>query len=138
MKEKEQRNILIIEDEVPLQKAIGIKMEKAGFGVLSARKVEQALKYMKDKDFGKISAIWLDHYLLGQKNGLVFVSKIKQNKKWRNIPVYLVSNTADPDKIHAYLELGVDKYYLKANCDLNSIIREIKNKTNICQEKKQS
>lgn len=117
------KNILVVEDETPLQQAIKAKLEKGGFSVVSARSVEQAVGFLED--IGKIDVIWLDHYLLGRENGLDFVAKVKNHKDWKNIPIFVVSNTASQDKVKAYLGLGVKKYYTKADYRLDSIISDI-------------
>lgn len=116
--------VLVVEDEKPLQDAIKMKLEKNDFDVVTARSVEQAMNFMDDIE--KIDIIWLDHYLLGQENGLDFVAKAKNNKKWKKIPIFVVSNTATVDKIKTYLELGVEKYYTKSDHKLDNIIESIK------------
>jgi len=119
--------VLVVEDERPLLDAIRIKLEKSGFSVVTARSVEQALNHVKD--VGNIDAIWLDHYLLGKESGLDFVVNCKQENSWcKNIPIFVVSNTATPEKVKAYLELGVEKYYVKAEKRLDDVIGEIKAK----------
>ena len=121
---KEKPVILVVEDEKPLQEAIRIKMEKSDFEVVTARAVDQALGLMED--LTQVDVIWLDHYLLGRENGLDFVAKLKNNEKWKTIPIFVVSNTASADKVKTYLKLGVEKYYTKADFRLDSIIEEIK------------
>ena len=117
--------VLVIEDEIPLLEAIKIKMKKKGFEVLTARSVEQALNHLKDVE--GIKAVWLDHYLLGKETGLGFVANCKtEGSAFKNIPIFIVSNTASEDKIQAYLKLGVSKYYVKAEKRLDEIIEEIK------------
>jgi len=121
----EQKNILVVEDERPLAEAIKIKLEKSDFVVTTARTVKQALQYLEEGV--KIDVIWLDHYLLGQENGLDLVAKIKEeSSSWREIPIFVVSNTATPDKVQSYLRLGVNKYYTKADFRLELIIKDIK------------
>jgi len=116
--------VLIVEDELPLAEAVKIKLEKTGFTAVTARSVSQALDYLKDDVH--IDAIWLDHYLLGQENGLDLVAQIKEkDSKWNNIPIFVVSNTASVDKVQSYLRLGVNKYYIKSNFRLDSIIKDI-------------
>jgi len=117
------RTILVLEDEVPLQNAIKLKLSKNGFDVVTARNVEQALNHLADIE--KVDVIWADHYLLGQETGLDFVSKVKNFEKWKNIPIFIVSNTASPDKVQSYMALGVDKYYTKSDFRLDTIIAEI-------------
>ena len=116
--------VLVIEDELPLQNAIRTKFEKHGFAVVTARSVEQAIGYLED--VANINIIWLDHYLIGGETGLDFVSKVKNNKKWSKIPIFVVSNTATADKVSSYLSLGVDKFCVKSDCRLENMILDMK------------
>jgi DNA-binding NtrC family response regulator len=119
-----EKTILVVEDERPLLAAIKTKLEKSGFAVVTARSVEQAMNHLVES--GKVEAVWLDHYLLGKENGLDFVIKCKQeNSRYKNIPIFVVSNTASPDKVQSYLKLGVNKYYVKAEKRLDDIIGDI-------------
>jgi CheY-like chemotaxis protein len=117
--------ILVIEDELPLQDAIRIKLENNGLKVVTARSVKQALSYIDE--LVAIDIIWLDHYLLGQENGLEFVASLKKDKsKYRNIPIFVVSNSVGHDKITSYIRLGVNKYYTKTDFSLAEIVNDIK------------
>ncbi|MFA6553591.1 MAG: response regulator [Patescibacteria group bacterium] len=112
--------VLIVEDELPLQTAIKKKLETSGFSTITARTVDQALDYLKSLD--KVDVIWLDHYLLGSKTGLDFVTEVKNSPVWKTIPIFVVSNTASADKVTSYLQLGVEKYYTKSDYRLDEII----------------
>ncbi len=116
--------ILVVEDELPLQQAIQLKLEKNGLGVVTARSVKQARMLLEE--LSKVDVVWLDHYLIGEESGLDFVAELKNNAKWKKIPVFVVSNTASSDKVKTYLELGVNKYFTKSNYLLEQIIAEIK------------
>lgn len=123
--EQKQRVVLVIEDEQPLVDAIKIKLGKEGFDSITARTVNQALQYLEEKV--KIDVVWLDHYLLGKEDGLDFVVAIKKNDSpWKNVPIFVVSNTATPEKIQSYLALGIKRYYAKSDHRLEDIIKEIK------------
>jgi len=120
----DQKTILVVEDEKPLLEAIHIKLEKSGFSVVTARTAEQAYNLLEDSV--KIDIIWLDHYLLGKENGLDLVVKIKNNEKYKTIPIFIVSNTASANKVKSYINLGVNKYYTKSNYRLDDIIADIR------------
>lgn len=121
---KTEKTILVIEDERTLLDAIKSKLEKSGFAVATASSEKDALEQLKE--VGKISAIWLDHYLWGKEIGLELVAKLKQKDSWcKNLPIFVISNTASTSKINAYLELGVNKYYTKVEKRLDEIIAEI-------------
>jgi len=139
------KTILVIEDERPLLEAINAKLERNGFKVIAARSVEeafnanikkdgvgaitidsieQALNYLESLE--RVDAIWLDHHLLGDENGLDFVKKFKANGgRWNKIPVFVVSNAASPKTIKSYTRAGVSKYYVKSDHRLDEIIKDI-------------
>jgi CheY-like chemotaxis protein len=140
-----KKTILVIEDERPLLEVVNTRLEKKGFGVITARSVDQvfnakleknglgviaaksikeALDYLEDLE--KIDAIWLDHNLLGKENGLDFVKKLKANGgRWKKIPIFVISNTESSKTIKSYVDLGVSKYYVKSNHKLDEIIKDI-------------
>ncbi|MFA5877166.1 MAG: response regulator [Candidatus Paceibacterota bacterium] len=142
---KKSRTILVLEDEQSLLGVIKAKLEKEGIRVLTSRSVEKAfsadLKKSKSggvtlssvktalkhvEDLEQVDAIWLDHNLVGEENGLDFVTKFKRNGgHWSKIPIFVVSNTADPDLVKTYIRLGVNKYYVKAENRLDTIVADI-------------
>lgn len=118
--------ILVIEDEEPLLDAITKKLELNGFTVLTARTVREGLAKVEEVKEGKIDAIWLDHYLKGDEDGLDFLMHLKeQSKKLGEVPIFVVSNTASEEKVISYLQLGAHKYYTKANSRLDQIVNDI-------------
>lgn len=120
----DQKTILVVEDERPLLEAIQAKLEKSNFAVVTARSVEQAMEYLVEIN---IDAIWLDHYLLGKEDGLDLVAKMKGSEgKWKAIPIFVVSNTATADKVQAYIQFGINKYYIKSEKRLDAIIEDVR------------
>lgn len=140
-----KKTILVIEDERALLNIINVKLEKSGFDVITARSVDQvfnsnfekknpddvsirtitkALDYLSN--LATVDAIWLDHNLLGKENGLDLVVKLKANGgQWKKIPIFVVSNTENPETIQSYLDLGKSTYYVKSNHRLDAIISDI-------------
>ena len=120
-----QKTILVVEDERPLIQAIQTKLEKSGFLVVTARTIDQGIGYLKD--IPHIDALWLDHYLPGEKTGLDIVAYLKSPKsKWKKLPIFIVSNTASSGNVRSYMELGVTKYCIKANNRLDEIVKDLK------------
>jgi CheY-like chemotaxis protein len=126
MNETVKNMMLVAEDDQALSDLICSKLHEHGVATMSARSVAQALEYIEK--IPTITAVWMDHYLFGQDDGLVLVSKLKSDNSTRkNIQVFVVSNTASESKINAYLNLGVDRYYVKANMSLDDIVTDICN-----------
>lgn len=144
-KTSKEKTILVIEDERPLLEAINAKLAKSGFNVIAARSVEEAfnanlkknavgaitidsieraLDYLESLE--RVDAIWLDHHLLGNEDGLDFVKKFKANGgRWNKIPVFVVSNAASPKTIKSYIHSGISKYYVKSDHRLDEIVKDI-------------
>jgi CheY-like chemotaxis protein len=120
---KPKFTIMVVEDEELLLQAITKKIKLSNVDVLSCSSGKQAIDYLKNMD--KLpDAVWLDYYLKDM-NGLVFMQTLKNNPKWENIPVVVVSNSASPEKVESMLALGAKKYILKAEYRLTDIIKMI-------------
>lgn len=115
--------IMVIEDEALLLKAITKKLQLNGIETLSCATGQQALDYINNLT-ELPQAIWLDYHLKDM-DGLTFMSRLKENKAWSNIPVFVVSNSATPDKVNSMLALGAKKYLVKAEYKLDEIIKTI-------------
>ena len=115
---------MVLEDERSLRAAIKSKLNTEGFDVTTARTVKQALDYLKEGI--KIDGVWLDHYLFGGETGLDFVARLRNNRLWKNLPVFVVSNTASQTKVQLYRNLGVQQCYTKVDHRLDTIIADIK------------
>lgn len=123
LRSKDKPKILVLEDELPLLEVIGKKLQLSGFDILRGRSVQEGATFLTQDP---VDVIWLDHYLLGASDGLDFVAQVKHRQTWRNIPIFVVSNTASPEKKQTYLRLGVSKYYTKADHRIDEIIGDIK------------
>ena len=117
--------LLVVEDEPLLLEVIGKKLKNKKIQAFLADSAQKAFEFLS-KETVLPDAIWLDYYLKGT-NGLEFVTELKNNKKWANIPIIVVSNSASTEKVSNMLTLGVNKYLLKANFRIEDIVNEISN-----------
>lgn len=115
--------IMVIEDEKLLLEAITKKLELSGAQVQAYTNAEDAVSVFA-KGSPIPDAIWLDYHLEGI-NGMEFVERVKSNNEYKKIPIMVVSNSADEDKIKGMLSLGVDRYMLKAKHRLEDLVNEI-------------
>lgn len=112
--------IMVVEDETILIQAICKKLELSQYRCIPCTSVQAAIEALeKGKELP--DAIWLDFYLKDM-NGLEFMTRVRENKRWSKIPVIVVSNSASPEKVNHMLALGVKKYLLKAEHRLEDII----------------
>lgn len=116
-----RKTILIVEDEVPLNEAIKLKLEKRGYRALQAFNAEQGVEILKKE---KPDFIWLD-FLLPGMNGLEFLEHIRKDPAHRDAKVAIVSVSADFHKRQAAEALGVVDYIIKADHRLDDIVTRI-------------
>ena len=121
---KTNPKIMVVEDENLLLQAISKKMVVSGIEVISCLSAEQALDYLKNLT-ELPDAVWLDYHLKDM-DGLEFMKNLKANPLWKDIPVFVVSNSASPEKVNGMLALGAKRYILKAEHRLDEIIASIK------------
>ncbi len=112
----------MVEDDLSLQKVIQIKLEQCGFKVVTAKSVEDAFC----TEILEMDGIWLDHNLIGKETGIDFVVKYKSNtSKYKEVPIFVVSNTSSLDLKKTYTTYGVQNYFVKAEYKLGEIIKQI-------------
>jgi len=116
------KKILFIEDEPHLQKAVGEVLKQEGFKILSAFDGEEGLKSAKKE---KPNLILLD-LILPKKDGFEVLSELKADKKLQDIPVIILTNLEGTGDIEKALGLGATTYLVKANYELEDIIKKIR------------
>lgn len=113
--------ILIVEDDPSLRLALSVKLEQEKFEVITAKDGEEAL----EKFLEKPSLILLD-LLLPKKSGFEFLEKIRQKEEFKGTKVWILSVLSSEDDIKRGLELGAVEYLVKADLDINELIKNIK------------
>lgn len=99
-------NILVVDDDKEIVKAIEIYLNKEGYNIIKAYNGEEALKKLEENE---IHLIILD-IMMPKKDG---IETLKDIRKGKTIPVILLSaKSEDEDKIEG-LDLGADDYITK-------------------------
>ena len=100
------KNILIVDDDTEIVKAIEIYLERKTYKIFKAYDGNEALQQIKKNN---INLIILD-IMMPNKDG---IETLKEIRKEQNIPVILLSaKSEDIDKIHG-LNIGADDYITK-------------------------
>jgi CheY-like chemotaxis protein len=128
MQSKELKNggdnlVLLIEDEVALQEAATLKLERAGLRCVAVSTAEDGLLFLEQEQPG---LIWLDLLLPGM-GGFAFLQRLREHQTWKEIPVMIVSVSAGPEKIHRAFELNVVDYLVKSEYKLSDIVGRVEN-----------
>jgi len=116
------RKVLIVEDEKPIQKALEIKFLASGFEVKTADDGQAALDMLASYT---PDIILLD-IIMPVKDGIAVLHELKAKPEWAKIPVILLTNLNDPDKITEAVAMGVKDYAVKSDWKIEDVVDKVK------------
>lgn len=121
--EKKDTKILVVEDDVMLNKIYQTKLGILGYQVSAAFDGEEGLKKMETEN----PHIILLDLMLPKKSGFEVLEAAKQNLKVARIPVIVLSNLGQESDIKRGMELGAIDFLVKSNIKLESVIQKVEN-----------
>lgn len=114
--------VLIIEDDLLVQKAYQLKFAKAGVETKSVNDGNEAIKFIGENT-EPASAALLD-LMLPFVSGFEILETMRKNKIWQNVPVIILSNLSQEADIERAKNLGVKDYLIKADTRIDSVIEK--------------
>lgn len=119
--EKKDTKILIVEDDIMLNKIYQTKFSLLGYQVLAAYDGEEGLAMMRAHH---PNLVLLD-LMLPKKNGFEVLEAAKQDMTISRIPVILLSNLGQEADIRRGMELGAADFLVKSNVKLETVVDKI-------------
>lgn len=98
-------NILVVEDELNVQKLIRVHLEREGLTVTACTSGEEALELVKKTSFDLVLLDWM---LKGKLTGLDVCKKIAGNA-----PILMLTSRSSATDVVLGLEMGADDYVTK-------------------------
>jgi two-component system alkaline phosphatase synthesis response regulator PhoP len=114
--------ILLVEDNVDLQKVYVEGLQMRGLQVSVAGDYEAALVLAKEE---QPDVVLLD-LLMPKMNGMEVLRTLKSNEQLKDIPVIVLTNITDAYFEHNARELGVVNFLIKADTPLDRLAEVIK------------
>jgi CheY-like chemotaxis protein len=104
------RVVLVVEDSAECAATLEIALDgHPGFAVQVTPTAEDALRVLEDHD---IIAVITDLHLPAM-DGIEFVSRVRQNTRFADLPLLLISGDADPDTPKRAQLAGASAYFAK-------------------------
>jgi len=123
MAEKEKTaKVLVVEDEEILLTGLKEELESGGYTVQGASDGVEGLE--QTKSF-KPDLILLD-LLMPKMDGMEMLQKLKADSSTRDVPVVILTNLSDYEKISEALSLGAMDYLVKANYKLEDLLEKVR------------
>ncbi len=102
-------NILVIDDDDIMLKAIKNILHKDGFDVLTAKDGKEAFDMLEHATYD----IVITDLMMPYANGLEVVSKLRNDESKRQVGIMVVSSVGNEETITEAFRLGADEYIKK-------------------------
>ena len=113
--------ILVIEDDITLNKIYQTKLGVMGYEVAPAYNGEEAVAKAKSE---MPDLILLD-LMLPKKSGFDVLTEIKADESTKDIPVIILSNLGQEEDVKRGLEMGAIDFLTKSNIKLVDVVKKI-------------
>ncbi len=116
------QQILLVEDDPFLTEIYSQKLKKSGLKVEVIKDGQKALESLNKK----MPDLLLLDIVLPRIEGWEVLRKIRKELKFKNLKIIVLSNLGQKEEVEKGLELGADKYLIKAHYTLSEVVEEIK------------
>lgn len=121
------KKILIVEDEEAILEILETKFKLEKFETLRAKDGQEGLKIALQE---KPDLILLD-IIMPKMDGLTVLEKLKADEVGKNIPVIILTNLSDDQKVEEAVSAGKYEYLIKSDWKIEDVVKEVKNKLGI-------
>jgi len=118
------KTILIVEDELTMQRALKNKLEHAGYGIRVAIDGVEAIAEMQK---GAPDLVLLD-LIMPKLDGISVLRRMKSDEQLKNIPVVILTNLSSGDKVAEAMQLGTFDFLVKANYSLDDVLKKVRDR----------
>jgi two-component system chemotaxis sensor kinase CheA len=117
-----QKSILLVEDSITARTQLKSILELAGFAVKTAVDGQDALGVLQNETFDLV----MSDVDMPRINGLDLTAKIRNESRWAELPVVLVTALDSYQDRQRGIEVGADAYVVKQNFDQGNLLEVIR------------
>ncbi|MCP3936710.1 MAG: response regulator [Actinomycetia bacterium] len=101
---------IVVDDSRAMRLLIGRALRNLGFTSFEAADGFEALHLLEVE--GDISVMLVD-WNMPTMSGLHLIRRVRDQKRWGEVPIMMVTSETDPDRVTEALEAGADEYLTK-------------------------
>jgi len=119
--ESTNRKILIVEDDVFIRDIYHVKFSQEGFDVTLAEDGVKAVEILKTL----VPDIILLDIIMPYMNGMEVLKKIKADDRLKTIPIIMLTNISEKEKVTEGIEYGVNDYLIKSHFTPSEVVHKV-------------
>jgi DNA-binding response OmpR family regulator len=116
------KHILIVEDELSMQRALKNRLEQSGYAVATANDGEQAIAAIR----ASMPDLVLLDLIMPKLDGISVLREIKKDEKLSAVSVIILTNLSTGDKVAEAMQLGTFDFLVKANYSLDDVLKKVR------------
>jgi DNA-binding response OmpR family regulator len=124
---EEKKKVLIVEDDPFIRDIYQVKFSQDGFEVVGADNGMEALKKMEQL----IPDIILLDIVMPYMDGMETLKNIKAKEEWKKIPIIMLTNISEKEKITESEGYGVNDYLIKSHFTPSEVVQKVKTLLNM-------
>jgi DNA-binding response OmpR family regulator len=121
MDNNSKKIVLLVEDDTFVSDIYTMKLTAEGFNVVLASNGMEALKKLEEL----VPDIILLDVIMPYVSGMEVLHKIKSQENLKKIPVILLTNVSEKEKIEEALGIGADDYLIKSHFTPSEVLAKI-------------
>lgn len=118
---KAKHQILVVEDDRALAKALGLKLKSAGYDVVVCSNGVEALDNLNKFSF---NLVFMD-LVMPRMDGFTVLQNLKESKMIVP-PIIILSNLSQPEDEKKVRDLGAKDFFVKSDIPLATIVEKVK------------
>jgi CheY-like chemotaxis protein len=118
----EKCTILVVDDHAVTREPLARLLGHEGFHAVCAANGVEGLAAMEDR---RPDVILLD-VMMPKMNGIDFLRVLRNDSRWRTIPVIALTGSLDPNPLASLQNLGVDQVMTKAKFTVDVLLERIR------------
>ena len=119
----DKKKVLIVEDDPFIRDIYQVKFSQEGFEVIV---VDNGIKALEKLEQVIPNIILLD-IIMPYMDGMETLKNIRRNENWKKIPVIMLTNISEKEKISESEKYGVDGYLIKSYFTPSEVVDKVKN-----------
>lgn len=124
MSKKNQKKVLVIDDEKVLRELLLSKIGQAGFEVVGAADGDEGLK----KALAEHPDLILLDIIMPKMDGITMLKKLREDVWGKIVPVIVLSNLNTAEAVEKSLESGAYDYLVKVDYSLDDLVGVVRKK----------
>jgi len=119
---EEKKKVLIVEDDPFIRDIYHVKFSQEGFEVFLADNGIEALKKMEQS----VPDIILLDIIMPYMDGMETLKNIKSRDEWKKIPIIMLTNISEKEKITESENYGIGDYLIKSHFTPSEVVQKVK------------